>query len=302
MARAIWTGSISFGLVNVPVKVYAAVHDHEVHFNQLEKGTGARVRYEKVSDRSGDTLKSDDIELGYNLGKGQYVVVDRDELDELRPETTRTIDVSDFVDLADIDPIYFAHTYWLAPSGQGAERAYRLLAEASESAQRVGIGTVVMRNKQYLAAIRPYDGILAMSTMRFADEVVAPSDIEGLKPGGAKPDAKEMRLASQIIDSLSGDWDPKRYHDTYTEELRELLERKAKGEVVEEDTTPDQEPAKVLDLMEALQASLDKAKKPGASRGKPAAPAKKAPAKKAATKKAAAKRAPARKSAASKSA
>ena len=174
MARAIWTGSISFGLVNVPVKVYAAVHDHEVHFNQLEKGTGARVRYEKVSDRSGDTLKADDIELGYNLGKGQYVVVDRDELDELRPETTRTIDVSDFVDLADIDPIYFAHTYWLAPSGQGAERAYRLLAEAAESAQRVGIGTVVMRNKQYLAAIRPYDGILAMSTMRFADEVVAP--------------------------------------------------------------------------------------------------------------------------------
>jgi DNA end-binding protein Ku len=306
MARAIWTGSISFGLVNVPVKVYAAVHDHEVHFNQLEKGTGARVRYEKVSDKSGDTLKADDIELGYNLGKGQYVVVDRDELDELRPTTTRTIDVSDFVDLADIDPIYFAHTYWLAPSGEGAERAYRLLAAAAESAQRVGIGTVVMRNKQYLAAIRPYDGILAMSTMRFADEVVAPADIDGLRPSKAKPDAKEMRLASQIISSLAGDWDPGRYHDTYTEELRDLLDRKAKGEVVEEESAPEDKPAKVLDLMEALQASLDRAKNPGPSgtRGAPSksAPAKQtapknAPAKKAAAKKATAKKAAARKSA-----
>ena len=219
MARAIWTGSISFGLVNVPVKVYAAVHDHEVHFNQLEKGTGARVRYEKVSEKSGDTLEANDIELGYNLGKGQYVVVDRDELDELRPATTSTIDVTDFVELADIDPIYFAHTYWLAPSGQEADRAYQLLAAATERAGRVGIGTVVMRNKQYLAAIRSVDGVLAMSTMHFADEVVAPSDIDGLNPSHAKPDPKEMGLASQIIESLGSKWDPKRYHDTYTEQL-----------------------------------------------------------------------------------
>jgi DNA end-binding protein Ku len=284
MARAIWTGSISFGLVNVQVKVYAAVHDHEVHFNQLEKGTGARVRYEKVSDKSGDTLKADDIELGYNLGKGQYVVVDREELDELRPTTTSTIDVTDFVDLADIDPIYFAHTYWLAPSGQGADRAYRLLAAAAEKAERVGIGTVVMRNKQYLAAIRAVDGVLAMSTMRFADEVVTPSDIDGLNPGKSKPDAKEMGLASQIIDSLASKWDPKRYHDTYTEQLRDLLARKAKGEVIEEEESADQEPAKVLDLMEALQASLDKAKKAPAGKAPAAgkAPTKKsAPAKKA---------------------
>jgi DNA end-binding protein Ku len=299
MARAIWTGSISFGLVNVPVKVYAAVHDHEVHFNQLEKGTGARVRYEKVSEKSGDTLEANDIELGYNLGNGQYVVVDRDELDELRPATTSTIDVTDFVDLADIDPIYFAHTYWLAPSGQGADRAYRLLAAATEKAERVGIGTVVMRNKQYLAAIRSVDGALAMSTMRFADEVVAPSDIDGLNPSRAKPDPKEMDLASQIIESLGSKWDPKRYHDTYTEQLRELLARKAKGEVIEAEESGDQQPAKVLDLMEALQASLDKAKTSPANKAaagkapatKKAAPAKKAPAKRGRTK------APARKTA-----
>jgi DNA end-binding protein Ku len=260
MARAIWTGSISFGLVNVPVKVYTAVHDHEVRFHQLEKSTGARVRYEKVSEGSGHPLAADEIELGYSIGRGQYVVVDRDELDELRPTTTSTIEVSDFVDLSAIDPVYFAHTYWLAPAGQGAERAYRLLAAASEKAQRVGIGTVVMRNKQYLAAIRPFDGVLAMSTMRFVDEVVAPSGIDGLTPTKTKPDAKELGLAIQIIASLSGDWDPKRYHDTYTEELRDLLDRKAKGEVVEPEATAEQQPGKALDLMEALEASLDEAK------------------------------------------
>jgi DNA end-binding protein Ku len=262
MARAIWTGSISFGLVNVPVKVYAAVHDHKVHFHQLVKGTGARVRNEKVSDKSGKALKADDIELGYDLGQGRHVVVGRQELDELRPETTSTIDISDFVDLADIDPVYFDHTYWLAPAGKGAERAYRLLAAAADKAGRAGIGTVVMRNKQYLAAIRSFEGVLAMSTMRFADEVVKPSDIEGLKPAKTKPDAKELGLASQIISSLTGDWDPKRYHDTYTEELRGLLDRKAKGEVVETEAPAEEQPSKVLDLMEALQASLDKGKRP----------------------------------------
>jgi DNA end-binding protein Ku len=281
MPRAIWTGSISFGLVNVPVKVYAAVHDHEVHFNQLEKSTGARVRYEKVSEGSGHPLKADEIELGYPVGRGQYVVVDRDELDELRPTTTSTIEVSDFVDLSSIDPVYFAHTYWLAPAGQGAERAYRLLAAASEKAQRVGIGTVVMRNKQYLAAIRPFDGVLAMSTMRFVDEVVAPAGIDGLTPTRTKPDAKELSLATQIIASLSGDWDPKRYHDTYTEELRDLLDRKAKGEVVEPEATAEEQPGKVLDLMEALEASVNEAKKRDGQpsrRGRPGASAASGPA------------------------
>jgi DNA end-binding protein Ku len=257
-----WRGAVSFGLVTVPVKAYSAVHDHSVHFHQLEKGTGARIRYRKVSEKTDKEVDADDIESGFEISRGHYVVVDPDELDELRPKTTRAIDISDFVDLAEIDPIYYEHTYWLAPDGQAAERAYRLLLAAMDQRQRVGIGTVVMRNKQYLAAIRPLDRALAMSTMRFADEVVPHEDIEAIPSGRGKLDDRQMRLATQIIDSLATEWDPTRYHDTYTEELRELIERKAKGEeiVVEEGAPP---PAKVVDLMEALENSLAAARKGG---------------------------------------
>jgi DNA end-binding protein Ku len=278
MARAVWSGSISFGLVNVPVKAYSAVRDHSVHFHQLEKGTGARIRYRKVSDTSGEEVDADDIELGYELKKGTYVTVDPDELDELRPETTRTIDVSDFVALDEIDPVYYEHTYWLGPDGEGAERAYRLLLSAMEDQQRVGIGSVVMRNKQYLAAIRPLDGALAMSTMRFADEVVAQDDID-LDIGGSKPPAKELRLATQIIDSLAAEWKPEQYHDTYTDELHDLIARKAKGEDVRTEPSAPESGAKVLDLMAALQASVDAAKSGDGSARSRKAPAKKRPAK-----------------------
>ncbi|MDQ1356729.1 MAG: end-binding protein Ku [Acidimicrobiaceae bacterium] len=309
MARAIWSGAISFGLVNVPVKAYTAVRDHRVHFNQVEKGTGARIRYEKVSDKTGKEVEKDDIQLGYQLGQGRSVIVDPDELDELRPRSTRTIDVDDFVNLDDIDPIYYDHTYWLAPDGESAQRAYRLLLQAMDESSRVGIGSVVMRNKQYLAAIRPLDGALAMSTMRFADEVVPQADIDQLKLGGkTKPEAKELKLANQIIDSLATNWDPSRYHDTYTDELLDLIERRSEGEDITVDEAAAPAPAKVVDLMEALQASLDAAKKSGdttskasaskASASKKAAPAKKAsaPAKKAPSTKAPSKKAPASKS------
>jgi len=271
----------------VPVKAFAAVRDHSVHFNQLEKGTGARIHYKKVSDKTGKEVDKDDIESGYEITSGNYVVFDPDELDKLRPRTTRTVDVTDFVDLDDVDPVYFDHTYWLAPDGEAAERAYRLLTSAMESEGKVGIGTVVMRNKQYLAAIRPLDGALALSTMRFADEVVPQSQIDALPGKGAttKPDTKELKLASQIIESLSTDWDPKRYHDTYTEELESLSEAKAKGKeiVIEEDAPAE---SNVLDLMAALEASLGTARQ-GSGNG---ASTKKTPAKKATTKKSAAKR------------
>ncbi|MDP9073278.1 MAG: Ku protein [Actinomycetota bacterium] len=271
MARAIWTGTISFGLVNVPVKAYTAVRDHRVHFNQVEKGTGARIRYEKVSEKTGEEVEASDIQLGYQVGRGRAVVIDPKEIDQLKPRSTRTIDVADFVDLADIDPIYYDHTYWLAPDGEAAERAYRLLLAAMEDSKKVGIGTVVMRNKQYLAAIRPLDGALALSTMRFADEVVPQSDIDQLAATKGKPSPKELKLATQIIDSLATAWDPRRYHDTYTDELRDLIERRSQGEQVE---VPDAPPAqnKVVDLMEALQASLDAArqgKKPAEMRAEP---------------------------------
>ena len=257
MPRAIWSGSLSFGLVSVPVKAYGAVHDHNVHFHQLQKKTGARIRYEKVSSKTGKKLDNDQIEKGFELAKGKYVVVDTEELDALRPRSTRTIDITDFVDLAAVDPIYYENTYWLAPDGDAAERAYRLLLAAMESSQRVAIGTVVMRNKQYLSAIRPLDGALAMSTMRFADEVVPRKKIAGIPTARSKPAPKEMKLASQIIDSLASDWNPKRYHDTYTEELRGLIERKARGEEITVDTAEEEPAGKVVDLMAALQASLE---------------------------------------------
>lgn len=262
MARAIWSGSISFGLVSVPVKAFSAVRDHSVHFNQLEKKTGARINYKKVSDKTGKEVAGDEIESGYQIASGKYVVVEDEELDKLKPRTSRTIDISDFVDLHQIDPIYYERTYWLGPDGEAAERPYRLLLAAMEDEGKAGIGTVVMRKKQYLAAIRPLDGALAMSTMRFADEVVPQKDIDALPGKGAKPDAKELKLASQIIGSLATEWDPTRYHDTYTEELKRLIEAKAKGKeiVVEEDAPAT---GNVLDLMQALEASLAAAKKGG---------------------------------------
>ena len=262
MARAIWSGSISFGLVSVPVKAFSAVRDHSVHFNQLEKKTGARINYKKVSDKTGKEVAGDDIEAGYEIASGKYVVVEDEELEKLKPRTSRTIDISDFVDLHQIDPIYYERTYWLGPDGEAAERPYRLLLAAMEDEGKAGIGTVVMRKKQYLAAIRPLDGALAMSTMRFADEVVPQKDVDALPGKGAKPDPKELKLASQIIGSLATEWDPKRYHDTYTEELKRLIEAKAKGkEIVVEEEAP--ATANVLDLMQALEASLEAAKKGG---------------------------------------
>ena len=262
MARAIWSGSISFGLVSVPVKAFSAVRDHSVHFNQLEKKTGARINYKKVSDKTGKEVAGDEIESGYEIASGKYVVVEDEELEKLKPRTSRTIDISDFVDLHQIDPIYYERTYWLGPDGEAAERPYRLLLAAMEGEGKAGIGTVVMRKKQYLAAIRPLDGALAMSTMRFADEVVPQKDIDAVPGKGAKPEPKELKLASQIIGSLATEWDPTRYHDTYTEELKRLIEAKAKGKnIVVEEEAPATD--NVLDLMQALEASLEAAKKGG---------------------------------------
>jgi DNA end-binding protein Ku len=278
MARAIWSGTVTFGLVNLPVKAFSASHDHAVHFHQLDKETGARVRYQKVSEKTDDVLEADDIELGYELGKGKYVTFTRKELEDLQPASTRTLDVSDFVDLHEIDPIYYERTYWLAPDGDAAARAYRLLLAVMEDEARVGVGSVVMRNKQYLAAIRPLDGALAMSTMRFADEVVPKSEIDGLPTRRAKVDAKEVKLAKQIIDALAAEWDPKRYKDTYTDELRAIIRRKAKGETIEVEA-PEERSTNVVDLMAALQASVDKAKA-GRSRTCKAPAKKRAPAKK----------------------
>jgi DNA end-binding protein Ku len=265
MPRSIWTGAISFGLVNVPVKAYTAVRDHKVHFHEMD-ANGGRVRHEKVSAKTGKPV--DEIRLGYETSKGHYVRFTPAELEELRPESTRTIDVTDFVDLAEIDPIFYDRTYWLAPAGDEAKSAYALLRDAMDDAQRVAIGTAVMRRKQYLAAIRPIDGALAMSTMRFADEVVPSSTVEGIPArSGGKGRQKERALAGQIIDALASDWEPERYHDTYTEELRTLIKQRSKGAKAEEpEEAPEPESAEVVDLMAALEASVKRARKGGSGR------------------------------------
>ena len=276
MGRPVWTGSISFGLVNVPVKAYTAVRDHDVHFNQLEKKTGARIRNRKVSEKTGKEVDTDDIEMGFEVKKGRYVTFDKGELDELKPASTKAIEVTDFVDLEAVDPIYYERTYWLGPADDAGKQAYDLLLAAMEDREKVAIGSVVMRNKQYLSAIRPLDGALAMSTMRFADEVVPRREVDGVPARRSKPDAKAMKLATQIVDSLAGEWKPEQYHDTYAEELRKRIERKEKGkDVVEEAETPEGD-AKILDLMEALEQSVSAAKgRRSSSRKQPAARASK---------------------------
>jgi DNA end-binding protein Ku len=260
MARPVWSGTISFGLVNVPVKAFTAVRDHDVHFHQLDKKSGSRIRYKKVTEKSGREVDADQIEMGFEVSDGRYVTFDKKELEELRPTSTRAIEVSDFVALGDVDPIYYERTYWLAPDGDAAGRAYQLLLAAMEDRERVAIGTVAMRNKQYLTAIRPLDGVLAMSTMRFADEVVPRKDIGDLPTRRSKPAPAELRMAVQLLDSLASDWDPKRYKDTYVEELRERIDAKEAGEDIVAEGPAEKPGADVIDLSEALQRSLDEAR------------------------------------------
>jgi DNA end-binding protein Ku len=263
MARAIWSGSISFGLVNVPVKLYSAVHQQDLQFHQFDKN-GNRIQYKRVSEKTGKEVDYSDIVKGYEVKKGQFVMVDPSELQAYKPKSTKTVEISDFVDLDDIDPIYYENTYYLAPDGKAAEKAYALLLEAMEKKKKVAIGKVVLRTKQYLAAIRPMDGALALSTMLFADEVVPSSEVNGKSGAKASVSKKEVDMASQIIDSLSAKWDPSQYHDTYREEVLDLLKKKAKGKEIVVDE-PDADEGQVLDLMAALEASLAEAKSGGKS-------------------------------------
>ena len=268
MPRAIWSGSISFGLVNVPVKLYSAVHSQGLSFHQFQEGTNARVRNKQVSEKTGREVAYEDIVKGYEVEKGHYVMVDPDELAQFNPRATRTIDIEDFVALDDIDPIYYDNTYFLAPEdSDGARKAYALLLKAMDDQKKVAIGRLVMRSKQYLAAIRPLDGALAVSTMRFHDEVMAPADIDAIPTGRSAPRAQpaEVKMAAQIIDSMSRDWDPKRYEDTYRVQVLDYLKKKAAGEEIVVEEEPEEQ-SKVVDLMAALEASLDAAKKGGSRR------------------------------------
>ncbi|MGY1717671.1 Ku protein [Blastococcus sp. SYSU DS0552] len=259
MARAIWTGALTFGLVNVPVGLYSATEDKTVHFNQFERGTSSRIRYRRINEDTGEEVDYDDIVKGEDIGDGRYVIVTPEELEEIEPGRSRVIDISDFVDVAEIDPIYYQKTYYLAPQDDQAQRAYALLLQAMERAGRVGVATFVMRSKQYLAAIRPQGEVLTLETMFFADEVRDPvEEIEQL-PVHHSFKSHDLEMAVSLIDSMTSEWDPRNYRDTYRDRVNELIEAKRRGDEVVTEGEPETE-ADVLDLMEALRASVAKAK------------------------------------------
>jgi DNA end-binding protein Ku len=268
MARSIWSGAISFGLVNVPVKVFTAVRKKDVRFHQLHEKDGVRIQQKRWCPKEEEEVPYDEIVKGYEISPGQYVVIDPDELDALDPEATRTIDIEDFVDLDEIDPLYFDSNYYLVPDDRG-EKAYRLLLESMRDSAKVGIARVVMRTKQYLVAVRPVGDALVMTTMNFADEVVSQKELEGLPTSKQGASDRELRMAQQLIDSLATDWEPSQYKDTYRERVLDLIEQKAEGKEIV--TQPEAErPAPVVDLMAALEASLAAAKGGGDDDEKPA--------------------------------
>lgn len=284
MPRAIWSGAISFGLVNIPVKLYSAVSRKTVRFNQIDAESGQRIRQQRVNPETGEEVPYEQIVKGYEISPDQYVTISNEELEALEPQKTRTIDIEEFVDLEQIDPIHYDHPYYLAPD-KGAGKAYKLLLDAMEQADKVGIARVVIRSKENLVALRPYNGALTLETMLFPDEVVDPSTIEelGAADGNAKTTKRELDMAKQLIESLSGDFDPSGYRDEYRERVLELIERKAAGETITVEA-PEPERKDVPDLMAALEASIaaskDPPKKSRASNGSGASKKKKAAAKK----------------------
>jgi DNA end-binding protein Ku len=258
LARAIWSGSISFGLLNVPVKLYSAVSKQTVRFRELREGDGSRVKHKRVAESDGKEVPYEKIVKGYEYAPDQYVVLTKDELADLEPQRSRAIEIQDFVDLDDIDPIYFEQPYLLGPD-KGAARAYALLVQAMKESRKVAVARFVLRNKEHLAAIRPMDDVLTLTTMRFHDEVSSPKDLDGEvfdeeKP--KKPDQRELEMAKQLIGSLTSDFDPGQYRDEYREELLDLLERKAAGKEVVSAPTEEPKPTKAPDLMAALEESL----------------------------------------------
>lgn len=258
MARAIWSGSISLGLVNVPVKLHSAVKHKDVHFHQLREGTGDRIRYKKVSEKSGREVDSGDIVKGYEVSKGSYVTVTDEDFEAAEPERTHTIDIEDFVDIDEVDPIHFVTTYWIAPQdSKGSAKAYALLRDAMDKKRRVAIARFVLRTKEHLVLIRPVSGALALHTMLFPDEIIAANEVDGL-PVRVKPDPREVKMAEQLVDSLTVKWNPKKYRDTYREKLLDVIKRKAKGEEIV--TEPREQRADVVDLMAALEASVKASK------------------------------------------
>jgi DNA end-binding protein Ku len=297
MPRPVWNGTISFGLVAIPVKLFHAVRKQGVSFNQLDDRTMARIKYKKVSALDGEEVPEEHIVKGYEVSKDRYVLVDPDELEPFIPAATRTVELEEFVDLDEIDPVYYDAAYYVAPGN--TPKPYVLLARAMEEAGKVGIARFVMRNKQYTAAIRAENGRLVMSTLAYADEVLDPADIDELQGlDDVDVSAKEVKMAESLVESLSATFEPEKYRDEYREQVLDLIKIKASGEELTALEAPTEKP-KVVDLMAALEASVQAAKD---ARGRhPAAKAAsdiaEKPARKAAAKQTVAKKAPAKKAA-----
>ena len=262
MARAIWSGAISFGLVSIPIRLYSAIEQKDVRFREFDEKTGKRIRHKRVAEGSNKEVDYDNVAKGYEVAKDRYVVLSKEELEAADPDKTRTIDIDDFVDLAEIDPLYFEKTYYLGPQKDvGSKRAYALLFKALEDTGLVGISTFVMRSKEYLATIRPSNGILVLDTMYFADEVRDPKDVIEESPGRTKVEDRDLKMAKSLIEGLQTDWKPSKYKDRYRSRVLALIKRKQQGkEIVVEESEAAAAPT---DLMEALRASVEAIGKKG---------------------------------------
>jgi DNA end-binding protein Ku len=283
-----WTGAISFGLVTVPVKLYSALDRKSVRFHQLSGKTGVRVAQKRVDGTTGEEVPYAEIVKGYEIAPDRYVVIEPGELETLQPKKTKTIEIEDFVELSQIDPVFYDHPYYLAP-GPGGLKPYRLLLEAMRETGKVAIARVVIRSKEQLVAIRPMGDALGMATMIFADEILPAERVDEIaEAADVKTTERELDIAKQLVDSLAGDFEPEKYSDTYRADVLALIERKAQGKQIAVQPTPEEVAAPAPDLMSALKASLDAVRAREGSDGagkkarKPAAAGKKPPAKKAA--------------------
>lgn len=254
MARALWSGSLSFGLVNVPVRLHSAVRDHDLHFHELHAKDAARIETRRFCSKEDTEVPYEEIAHGYELDDGTQVIVTGDELAAVAPRKTHTIEISSFTDHDQIDPILLDHPYWLVPAGDGdgPKRAYQLLAKVMERTDRVALGRFVLRTKESLVAIRVRDGRLALTTMRFADEV---RDPKGIDTGATKPSAQQLKQAVKLVEALGADWKPDRHDDEYRKRLQAIVKRKQAGTTIE---APKREevPPPATDLMDALERSL----------------------------------------------
>ena len=277
MPRSIWSGAISFGLVSVPVKLYSAVSPKTVRFHQLHATDGVRIQQRRVCPADGEEVPYEDIVKGYEIAPDRYVIVEPEELAALEPQKSRTIEIEDFVELAEIDPIYYDHPYYLAP-GPGGAKPYRLLVDAMRDAGKVAIARVVLRSKEQLVAIRPAGNVLAMATMNFADEVVDPQQLDELPDDDISTTERELDIARQLVESLASAFDPGKYHDTYREAVLAMIERKAQGEQIAVQPPPPERTTEAPDLMSALQASLAEVRARSGAGEKPPSRRRRAPA------------------------